>query len=353
MQITRAEVTPVELKLHQPARMAGPLEVSHLTAVFVRLETRQGLHAWGCTIAHPELTGDKPEDVIRACRECALLAPDLHPLNIEYSLNELAEKTDAIPAAMCAFDLALHDLLSLAAGMPLYRILGGYRDRIQTSVTVPIAQVDESVELARERASRGFHILKIKGGMNADEDVQRVQAIHRTLPNHILRLDADGGYTAQQAVDVARALKGMIEMLEQPTPAGDLIALGQVKKVSSIPILADQSLSGPASALELASSHMVDGLSIKLVTCGGLRCARQIEAIARAAQIATMVGCSIEPALLISAGLGLALSSPNVRYGDLDGYLDLINDPSQAGFKLEDGWLIAGDVPGLGYSVEL
>jgi L-alanine-DL-glutamate epimerase-like enolase superfamily enzyme len=353
MQITRAEVTPVELKLHQPARMAGPLEVSHLTAVFVRLETRQGLHAWGCTIAHPELTGDKPEDVIRACRECALLAPDLHPLNIEYSLNELAEKTDAIPAAMCAFDLALHDLLSLAAGMPLYRILGGYRDRIQTSVTVPIAEVDESVELARERASRGFHILKIKGGMNADEDVQRVQAIHRTLPNHILRLDADGGYTAQQAVDVARALKGMIEMLEQPTPAGDLIALGQVKKVSSIPILADQSLSGPASALELASSHMVDGLSIKLVTCGGLRCARQIEAIARAAQIATMVGCSIEPALLISAGLGLALSSPNVRYGDLDGYLDLINDPSQAGFKLEDGWLIAGDVPGLGYSVEL
>jgi hypothetical protein len=56
---------------------------------------------------------------------------------------------------------------------------------------------------------------------------------------------------------------------------------------------------------------------------------------------------------LISAGLSLALSSPTVRYADLDGHLDLLNDPSKAGFSLEDGWLIATDVPGLGYTVEL
>jgi L-alanine-DL-glutamate epimerase-like enolase superfamily enzyme len=66
-----------------------------------------------------------------------------------------------------------------------------------------------------------------------------------------------------------------------------------------------------------------------------------------------MVGCFVEPALLISAGLSLALSSPNVRYGDLDGSLDLLNDPSQAGFTLDDGWLVAADVPGLGYTVNL
>ena len=126
-----------------------------------------------------------------------------------------------------------------------------------------------------------------------------------------------------------------------------------MKELSPVPILADQSLNGPDSALELAADQMVDGLSIKLATCGGLRCARQIDAIARAARMATMVSCFIEPALLISAGLSLALSSPNVRYCDLDGYLDLANDPSQAGFTLEDGWLIATDVPGLGYLVEL
>jgi L-alanine-DL-glutamate epimerase-like enolase superfamily enzyme len=254
---------------------------------------------------------------------------------------------------MCAFDLAFHDLLSLAAGMPLYRILGGYRNRIQTSVTIPIAPVDETVTMACQRANQGFRMLKIKGGLDPDEDVQRVKAVRRALPNHVLRLDADGGYSARQALDVARALAKVLEMLEQPTPAGDLDGLRQVKEISPIPVLADQSLTGPESALRLTADHIVDGLSIKLVTCGGLRNARQIDTIARAGNLATMISCFIEPALLISAGLSLALSSPNVAYGDLDGYLDLTNDPSKAGFQLEEGWLVASDVPGLGYTVDL
>src|SRR5271157_293648 len=353
MQITKVDVTPVELKLRQPVRMTGLPAISHLTAVFVRFETRQGQNAWGCTIAHPYLTGEKPDEVIHSCRECAALVADLHPLNIEYSLNELALRAKPSPSVLCAFDLAFHDLLSLAAGIPLYRILGGYRNCIQTSVTIPIAPLNESVELARWRAGQGFRMLKIKGGLNPAEDVERVQAIHRALPDHVLRLDADGGYTVQQALDVARALENILEMLEQPTPAHDLVGLRAVKKLSPVRILADQSLSDAESALKLVTERVVDGLSIKVVACGGLRNARQIDTIARAARMTSMISCFIEPALLISAGLSLALSSPNVAYGDLDGYLDLLNDPSQAGFKLEDGWLVAADVPGLGYTVNL
>jgi L-alanine-DL-glutamate epimerase-like enolase superfamily enzyme len=353
MQIIRAEVIPVELTLREPVRMAGLPTISHVTAIFVRIETRQGQTAWGCTIANREMTGENPEDVLRACRECALLVPDLHPTNIEYSLDELASRSKASESALCAFDLAFHDLLSLAAGMPLYRLLGGYRNCIQTSITIPIAPVKESVAMACERASRGFRKLKIKGGLDPEEDVQRVQAVRRALPNLTLRLDADGGYSVQQALDVARALKDVLEMLEQPTPADDLPGLRRVKEVSPIPILADQSLTGASSALNLSANHIVDGVSIKLVSCGGLRTARQIDAIARAAKIATMISCYPEPALLISAGLNLALSSPNVAYCDLDGNLDLIHDPSRAGFKLEEGWLVASDIPGLGYTVEL
>lgn len=333
--------------------MAGLPEIRRVNAFFVRLETRKGQSAWGCTVAHTEMTGEKPEDVLRGLKDCAHIAPELHPLNIEYSLDMLITRGKASPAVLCAFDLALHDLLSLAADIPLYRLLGGYRDRIQTSVTIPISAVDESVEKATRRARAGFRMLKIKGGLDPAEDVNRVQAIHRALPEHILRLDADGHYSVQEALDVARALERVIEMLEQPTKPGDLEALRQVKEVSPVPVLSDQSVRGPSSALQLAANKAVDGLSIKLVTSGGLRSARQIDAIARAAHLATMISCFIEPALLVSAGLSLALCSPNVRYGDLDGYFDLENDPSKAGFKLEDGWLIAADVPGLGYSVEL
>jgi L-alanine-DL-glutamate epimerase-like enolase superfamily enzyme len=216
-----------------------------------------------------------------------------------------------------------------------------------------LAPVKETVESARHRAVQGFRILKIKGGKDPDEDVRRIQAVHDALPNLILRLDADQGYTVQQALDVARALEGRLEMLEQPTPADDLQALSEVTKHSPIPILADESLTGPPSALLLVNRRSAHGLSIKLATCGGLHCARQIDAIARAAGIATMVGCINEPALLIAAGLGFALSSPNVRYGDLDGHFDLVGDPTYPGFTFEDGWLVASDTPGLGCTVDL
>ena len=356
MQITHIEVTPVELPLRLPYRAASSTEIDRTTAVFLRVETQQGLVAWGCTAVDPAHSTHTSEQVIEACRACADRARDLNPLNTEYALAELAVVAGQVTPALTAFDLAFHDLLCLAAKLPLYRLLGGYRQRIQTSITVGLSSVQETVELARDRARMGFRILKIKGGLDPQEDVRRVRAVHDVLPHLTLRLDADQAYTVQQALDVARTLDEAghpLEMLEQPTPADDLEALREVTKQSPVPILADESVKGPASALEIASQRAAHGLSVKLATCGGLRCARQVDAIARAAHIGTMVGCVHEPALLIAAGLGLALSSPNVRYCDLDGYFHLMNDPSLPAFRFEDGWLIAPDGPGLGCVAEV
>lgn len=353
MQITKAEVTPITLKLKQPGAMAHLPEIEEILVVFVRLELSSGQSAWGCTVSHPELTGDQSDKVIQACLDCADLVPDLHPTNIEYSLDQLLPLVGEAPGALCAFDLAFHDLLGLVSGLPLYRLLGGYRNTIQTSVTIPLGSVEESVSSARARAKAGFRMLKVKGGRDPEEDVRRIRSIQRALPHHVLRLDADGAYSVQAAIDVARALDGRIEMLEQPTPADDLNALCRVKENSPMPVLADQSVTGPESALEIASQQISNGISVKLATCGGLRCADQIDAIARAAKLATMVSCLIEPALLIAAGLSFALSSPNVKYADLDGFLELEDDPSLPSFELQEGWLTASEVPGLGCTVSL
>lgn len=353
MQITKSEVIPVELNLRLPIRMAGIPQIEKVTAIFVRLETQEGRSAWGCTVAHPDLTGCQVEDVLRACRSCADLVPDLHPLDVEFSLSQLRSIAETTSPALCAFDLAFHDLLGLAAGMPLYRLLGGFRHKIPTSATVFLGSVQESVEQAQMRASHGFKYLKIKGGLDPELDVRRIQAIHRALPYAILRLDVDGAYSIEQTLDVVRVLGDQLEMIEQPTPAEDLEALQQATRHSTVPVLADQSITGPASALEMATHHQADGFSIKVACCGGISCARQMDGIARAAQLTMMVSCVIEPALLTAAGLQFALSSPIVQYADLDGYLDLTNDPTLQGFQLNEGWLVATDVPGLGCDVNL
>jgi L-alanine-DL-glutamate epimerase-like enolase superfamily enzyme len=363
MQIVNVKVIPVELDLRLPYRSIyhGQAEINCVDAVFVRIETRQGENAWGCAAFDPALTGETLEQVIQVCQDCADRARDLNPLNTEHALAELDKLTEGVPSAQCAFDIAFHDLLGLATRMPLHRLLGGYRHRIPTSITLNVGSVKETVAMAQERARQGFRILKIKGGLDPEEDVRRVRAIRKALPNLTLRLDAEQGYTIQQALDVARVLDGDLEMLEQPTPtspndaepASGIEALRRVTERSPVPILADESVMGPASALELATQRAADGLSLKLATCGGLRCARQIDAIARAARLATMIGCINEPALLIAAGLSFALSSPSVQYGDLDGHFDFTNDPTVPGFTFEDGWLVATDVPGLGCTVQL
>jgi L-alanine-DL-glutamate epimerase-like enolase superfamily enzyme len=364
MQITHVEVIPIELRLRVPYRTVDGRDVVQSGAILVRIETRQGLVAWGASAVDPAFTDTSFADVVRVCRTCAIRARDLNPLNVEYALSELSTIAEGMPAALCPFDVAFYDLLGLATQLPLYRLLGGFRARIQTSITVPRASIPETVELARGYARQGFRVLKIKSCHQAEEDVRCMRAVHDALPDLTLRLDAEGGYSVQESLDVAQALQKAgalrarsaalpLEMLEQPTPAGDLAALREVTSRSPIPILADESVRGPESALEIAGLRAAHGLTVKLVTCGGIHCGKQIDAIARAARMATMVGCVHEPALLIAAGLGLALSSPNVRYGDLDGYFDLENDPTVPGFRLEEGWLIARDVPGLGCTVEL
>jgi L-alanine-DL-glutamate epimerase-like enolase superfamily enzyme len=356
MQITHIEVMPLILDIKVPIRTIHNMSRNkrQIGTVIVRIETRQGITAWGCAAFDPLITGENLDHVKSICQKCADRALDLNPLNLEYALSQLAPLTTDSPAALCAFDMAFHDLLCLAAGIPLYRLLGGYRDRIQTSITIGVEGVPETVAIARDRTRQGFRVIKIKGGYNTQEDVERIRAVSAALPQIQLRLDADGGYTVEQALHVARALKGKLEMLEQPTsPAAGLDALRVITDQSPIPILADQSAVGPQSALELATKHCVNGLSIKLAPCGGIRCAQQMDAIARAAHLTTMVGCIHSPALMIAAELAFALSSPAVKYGDLDGHFDIVNDPTHAGFVFEDGWLIVTDRPGLGCTMEL
>lgn len=353
MQITKADVIPVELKLKHPVRMANIPEINSIVSIFVRLETQKGRNAWGCGVAHPHLTGHNPEDILKACQEAAMMVPDLHPIDIEYSLSHLMPLLSDLPPALCAFDLAFHDLLGLAAGMPLYRLLGGYRTKMQTSATIPLGSVEEGVDIARMRASNGFRLLKIKGGLDPLLDIERVRVIHRALPEILLRLDADGAYSIEDALQVARTLGDRLQMLEQPTSPDDLDGLFQVTRHSPVPVLADQSISGPRDALELAIGHYADGFSIKIGLCGGFTHARQMDGVARAVGLVMMVSCLVEPALLTAAGLSMALSSPGVGYADLDGHIDLNNDPTLPGFRLEEGWLVATDVPGLGCTVAL
>lgn len=334
----RIQSIPFQLKLKNPF---GISRSTRTTSEIVVVEIDGG---WG--EATPIKFYNEDTDTVLAALE------QIGALDVG-ALDYLEDVMDAIDAAVpgnqsakAAVDIALHDRLGKKLGVPLYKLFGRAPNKpLITSFTIGIDTAEEMLRKVDD--ARDYAVLKIKLGRDVDFDIDVMQQIRAAVGDKVLRVDANGGWSLDDAKKALPALADLgVEYVEQPLYKGKLDELRELKKGAPLPIFVDEDSVVNADLPALAGA--VDGINIKLMKSGGLVEARRMVATARAFGFQVMLGCMLESGCAIAAAAHLAPFCDNL---DLDGNLLVGNDPFVGVITDLDGTLHLPDAPGLGLSL--
>ncbi len=320
-------------------------------AVLVEVEDSDGVIGHGEAPVVPAVTGED-EPGIRA----ALTGP-LHDVVLGVGTDDLPDLLSRVagavpgrPSARAGVDVALHDLAARRAGVPLAVLLGGEVGDVPTDVTVAAGDAASLAAAACDRVADGFTALKLKVGTDAATDVARVRAVRSAVgASVVIRLDANQGWTPDQAVRVIRALEDAgagVELVEQPVPAADLDGLARVTAAVSTPVMADEAvftLADLSAVIERGAATLVN---VKLAKAGGLAPARAQLVLAAAHGIGTMVGSMMETGIGVAAAGSLVAAVGTTLVSDLDAAWWLADGAAPVSY--DTGVLRLAGSPGLG-----
>ncbi|MEZ4888132.1 MAG: dipeptide epimerase [Chitinophagales bacterium] len=350
MRITDLSLERYDLQLTEPYTIAYET-ISTSTNFILRLKTdNAAIEGFGCAAPDIPVTHESPKDIEDIFEN--VLVPSLKgadSFHFTQIVHQLKESKLLKSSALNMVDMALFDVVSKIAGVPLYRYLGAFRKRIPTSVTIGILPLKETLQKAEEFVEQGFYILKIKGGLDVEEDIGKLTAIKKKYPSIILRFDGNQGYTLEETIYFASKVETLnVEIIEQPMTTSEEENYTTLSATISQAVMADESLKTLNDTFLLAKNSRVNMINIKLMKVGGLQEGFHINSVAKSAGYDVMVGCLDECQLGISAGLHFALSRPNIEYADLDSFLDFKNDPYPNLFHLKNGVLYPSEKAGLG-----
>lgn len=347
--IKRMDMFFLEIPLYEPFTISLGTSIKS-TNIVIRLVSKEGIEGWGEASPSYSVLGETIEAVKESLGNFYRKVRDLEADEIE-KLYDVLMKYPGSPSAKAALDMAFFDLFGKMVSKPIFKLLGGYREHIETDITIGIMEPEEQAKRALKFINQGFRILKIKLGLDPEKDIERIKAIRETIGyKPVIRVDANQGWSMEQAIYVINKLAEFeVELIEQPVKWDDIRGLKRVHDESSLPIVADESVKTPADAIKIIEADAVDIINIKLMKSRGIWGALKIAAISEATGVKNMIGCMGESRIGITAGVHIAQALKNIVIYDLDSDLLLKKDiVSKGGASIDRGVRKVGYTPGLG-----
>jgi L-alanine-DL-glutamate epimerase-like enolase superfamily enzyme len=324
--------------------------------IVIVIRTENGLTGFGECNPYMPINGESIDTCFAVAQYFGRALKGKNALDTEGCIALMDKIIFANYSIKSAFDIALHDIAARQVGLPLYRFLGGKKNKnLYTDYTVSLGDAGKMAEDAKKIVADGFPAVKVKLGESHSGDVARIRAIRKAIGKKIpVRIDANQGWDLDTAGKTLRDLEEYnIQFCEQPIPRWDYMGLKKLRKKSPIPIMADESCNTHHDARQLIEQKACDMMNVKLGKSGGLLVAGKIIRLAEKAGMPLQIGAFMESRLGMSAFAHLALSSSIVKFCDFDTALMYTEDPVIGGITYHAKGLIkVPDTPGLGACID-
>ncbi len=374
MPITVVSAEPVSGRIRPEIAIVSSLG-EHVVGnyVLVRVADEAGRVGLGEASVTSVWSGETQTGTIALIRETlAPLVVGADPFDSEWIFRRLERAAFGNSFARAALEMALLDLQGQTLGVPVYKLLGG-RDRpsaqakmqfviggdpgIRLKFVVGKESPNVAAERARAMAAKGWRTVKVKVGQNPQADAERLRAVRDAVgPAVMLTVDANGGYTVDQAVWAARQFEACgVALFEQPTRRGDHRAMAEVRSRCGIPIMADESAFTSQDVMDILTHRAADVLSLYPGKHGGIRALLNLAAMAEAAGVVCTIGSNLEREVATAAMAHAAVSCPNIvceRFpGDLIGPLYFERPLTATPLRYSADRLFVPESPGLGVTL--
>jgi L-alanine-DL-glutamate epimerase-like enolase superfamily enzyme len=347
VKITEVVVHRLSVPLPRPVR-TWMHDEAHADTVVVEMRTDAGAVGCGYCFAFGA----------HRARAMAALVDDLVPLYLGkdptavrahfarawQAINFLGHAGVAV-MALAALDQACWDLAARAAGLPLFRYVGGDRNRVPIYASEGLwidATIDELIREAEHFLAKGHRAMKMRvGRARPDEDVERVRRLREALgPDVKLLADVNQGWDELTAIRVGRQLEPYdLYWLEEPLPYEDLEGCARVADALTMRVATGETDYGSLAVKRHLDARAADVLMPDLQRMGGPT------GFLAAADLCRAYHQPVSSHLFMEASCHLLAAAPNALILEhMDWWQELFTEP----LTVEDGAVIVPDRPGIG-----
>lgn len=353
---TETRITGVEARL-----LSIPLEKPLLTAAFpipaidtalVEVHTDSGATgvAWSFAFGR-----GKVASMLRLIQDLSSTIVGEDALMIEKHWQQLVKSCGFIgprglaAAAISTLDTACWDIAGITAGLPIYKMLGGHSDRVETYASQGLWLDRSRDELAAEAADligSGFTAVKMRAGLtDEDEDIARVRAVREAIgPSSGLMIDVNQAWDAKRTIRMAKRLEEFdLLWLEEPMPFDRTDDYAEVRSAIAMPLCTGESNYYKDEIVGLVTHRATDLVMPDLMRMGG------VTEWMKAVKASEALGATVTPHLFMEHSAHLAAASSNVVWQEYQPWWQpIMKHP----IEIEDGAIRLSDRPGFGIELD-